>query len=110
MEVILKKIKINLSVFNQIMVAGISDFMIYKPLGFCVVKGHKWIVLYNEETNQIRKFLTFKLESESDTSFIIKFPTASTTVKFDSIQEKVESFVAMIYVKDKANELGQFFI
>jgi multisubunit Na+/H+ antiporter MnhE subunit len=111
MEVILKKTTINLSVFNQITVAAVLDFKLYKPLGFCVVKAYKWIVLYNEETNQIRKIPMFNLEVESDNSFLIKCSSRTpTTVSVDNSNERDELMIAMSDAKTKAIELGQFFI
>ena len=56
MEVLLKKSKITNSILTQTLEASFSDIKKFKTLGFCVFNKRRYIILYNEDTNELRKF------------------------------------------------------
>jgi hypothetical protein len=125
MEVLLKKSKITSSILKQTLIASFSNLKTYDVIGFCVVKGDKWIVLYESSTKEIRKFLMFKdvvieVENKPDGQgnleelfyVVVKFEGRYLNKKFISTDksEAEESLTLFNDIKLKAKTKGQFFI
>ena len=118
MEVILKKVKITNSILNQTVILSSTDELNkFEVLGFCIVKTHKWIVLYNESTNELRKFLMFKeviVDENHSTPFWIKviFPvTYRSAIYQGKNEEDCNEFIkSMNEIKHQAEIKGQFYI
>jgi hypothetical protein len=118
MEVLLKKSKITSSVLAQTLIASISDLKSSKVLGWCVYKKHKYIVLYNSQTNELRKYFLFK-EVKSQIEHINKpfsvwvdFGIGLNSLTYTTIDqnESQELLELLEKVKQQAIMIGQFFL
>lgn len=118
MEIILKKTKITNAVLKQTLQAGISDITIFYVLGWCVYKDFKWIVLYNYNTVQLRKYLIPKMIiPELDTynnKYIVRVEFSGNVnqhiYSFDNMDESNKFALRLKTVQDLAESRGQFFI
>jgi hypothetical protein len=118
MQVILKKTKITKSIFNQTMTVNANDLPLYEVIGFCVINSIKWILLYNSNTNELRKYVLFvdlkKEFNNSDNIFTVKVILGSnyTPMSYSSNSEieSLEFIKKLTNIKNKSISLGQIFI
>lgn len=117
MEVLLKKSKITSTIFNQIGIASISQLITYDILGFCINKGYRWIVLYYNETNDLKKFrLIKKVETKAsgldqlvcEIEFYGDSPTG--TYRLDNNFNQETWLDKLLAVRDTALSKGQFYL
>ena len=117
MEVVLKKTKLTNSIMSQVLTLQPTEKTGFSSLGFCVYKKTKWIVLYNEDNNELRKYPMFtkveKLIDHSPNPFQVRvtFPTFVArpyTLLSDNEVKNLISFFNS--VKDDAIDKGQIFL
>jgi len=118
MEIILKKSKITNSILAQTITASTSDLKSSDVLGWCVYKKHKYIVLYDSVTNELRKYLMFKeVSAESKYTFEPFSVKVYFGIEFNSLHyqtknelESQELIEQLEEVKQQAIIKGQFFL
>lgn len=121
MEVLIKKGKITATILRQMPIAQYNELKTFKVLGWCQSK-YKYIVFYNEDTNELRKHLFIDeavIEQSTDQKtfqLVVKLykPTSGTFGhKFFNCKSRAEAQAGVaIYaeVKAAANNRGQFYI
>lgn len=116
MELILKKTKLTSSILTQTVLASYADIKTFDVIGWCVHKNHKRIVLYNHDTQELRKYPMIKdIKSE------VYYMQHRTVIRFDGnfnsavYNTKDDEESQVIYnefnkVRTDALTKGQFFI
>ena len=115
MEVILKRSKITASIINQTGFANLIQLSSFEVLGFCIVKSVKYIVLYNGNTNELKKYMMYKnadvmLTDKLKVSVNYGGNWVSSCYTLESEQRVSEVMVILKKVKFEAERKGQFFI
>ena len=118
MEVILKKSKITNSILGQTLIASMGNFKTMKVLGWCYYKTNNWIVLYNEETNELRRYPLFKSIERMPISYgrvkdeikVYNHNMNTQYYTFDTEEEAITFYDLINGVKSTAMQLGQFFL
>ena len=73
MEILLKKTIITKSIIEQVLPPDINKLDLYNILGFCIFKKYKWILLYNDCSNDLRKLRMYNTVT-IDGDYIIIHP------------------------------------
>lgn len=131
MEVVLKKSKITNSIIKQTLSAteDVLKSADYKVLGWCnYVVGknrYKYILLYNQKTSDLKKYLTFGSlkkvhyneyigrNHSTPEKFNLEIITPNFTTKIHTFEKEAErdSFAKDLEVlKKRAEELGQIYL
>ena len=119
MEIIFKKLKINSSIMNQTLRANNIALTTYKIVGWCIHKDSSWVILYDEDTKDLKKYLMIKdveiIDNPASTStFSVKVGFGSKYQSFHydfTTKEEAEVFMRRIKEIKRLSEVaGQFFI
>lgn len=116
MELILKKSKITSGILTQTVLASYSELKTFDVIGWCVHKNHKWIILYNHNTHELRKYLMIK-EISTDVYYmqhrtIIRFEGNVNCLTYNAKddEESQDIYNEFNKVRTEALSRGQFFI
>jgi hypothetical protein len=117
MELSLKKTKLTNSILNQTVIATLDELkVLFYPIGWCIQKNLKWVVLYNDNTSELRKLLMPK-----DIWSEVNYGQSKVKIRFEgnvniltynvgSDEERDMCMEVFKYIKDSSNLKGQFFL
>jgi hypothetical protein len=117
MEVLLKKFKITASILAQTLIADVANLKSEFVLGWCIYKKHKYIILYNSLTTELRKYPMPKIVVLEYDNYNKKFTvrvefTEHLTHHIYNMGDETlnDAFaVELKNVKGRAESAGQFF-
>lgn len=120
MVVELRKSKLNLSIVKQTGIANEHDLKTCRVLGWCLYASgkerHKFIMMYNDSTKEIRKYLMFdeiefKRENNGSYCLTIKTSRYNNRTHYFNNDVEVTSFLEKVKeVQFTAKRLGQIFL
>lgn len=117
MEVILKKAKLSISLMKQVQTANTSQLIIDDVIGYCIFDKCRWIVFHNPTIGSLNKYkLSYTAEAltENLTHFSVRvnfgYNTMSSIYDLKSAEEAKEFANKMNAIKQRALELGQFYL
>lgn len=122
MELILKKTKLTSSIINQILRANELALKTYSVVGWCIHQKIKWVILYDENTKDLKKYLIpvdVKIEGLTGSSTLphevylkVDFGSKYTPLHYRyPTEEEAKEFMGHIRkIKRLAETVGQFFI
>lgn len=118
MEVILKRTKITKAIFSQIQVASLKSIKTNIILGYCIIKGEKWVLLYDEEEKNIKKYpqiyqVKFEVSPDGKQFTTVVYFSAnyiSRRYVFDSIEACRNATDLISLLKDSFFSKGQIYL
>ena len=116
MEVILKKSKLTSGILTQTVVATYAELDTFDVIGWCVHKNLKRIILYNNNTHELRKYLMIK-EVSTEIYYMqhrvcIRFEGNVNSLIYNTKNDEESKVVYDKFIKLRTEALtkGQFFI
>lgn len=116
MEITIKKTKITSSILNQITFASYKDIKEFSVIGWCVHQKHRWAVLQNLNSGELRKSIMVEKvlhinEFGTDKVQVI-FVGNVNSIKYtgDDDRDLDEVFDVYERLKNQTIEMGQFYI
>ena len=110
MEILLKKTKVTKSIVEQLLPPDINKLDLYNVLGFCIFKKYKWILLYNDCSNDLRKLLWFNKIKLNDSTSIILDRGCTLRAETHIVDSPINLLNIFEDIKSKSLEKGQIFL
>lgn len=115
MEVILRRTKINTSIFNQTVIISAQELKESITLGWVIAKKEKWILFYNADKNLLSKLryivgITDPFVNECKLSVFFGGRYSTKEYLFDNDDKKRLFKLRLIQIKEEVDNLGQIFI
>jgi len=107
----IKKAKITASIMAQVQYLPVTNSCLFKALGWCVIKGSKFILLESYWDKTLRKVPMWSKLNKANNSVCCEFADSREPVMHHLESDCIDNvFKHMERIKKEALTLGQFFI